>query len=318
MRIGFIIPMIVFLVALIAYPFTAENAYFTYTLILVLMYSVIGFYYNLLMGYLGVPFLAPLVPYAVAGFTAGYLTLNGLDPFLGIVAGAIMASLSSFGFSLLSNRLRGLYMALYSFVFVLFFQQLIVRQDIPALFHIFVGAVGQNAIPDITLGGFEWRLGDSVAYYYLSIVIFVISAFTLKRILDSRLGAAFRSIRDAEVYASTLGVSVLRMKILAFMISCFFIGIAGGVLTLFYGAVAFTVLDISNMLVFFTMLIFGGLGTFFGPVVGAIILVPLNNYMTHYGAFRILAWGLAVLVVVLIAPAGIVGKIAELARRRRS
>jgi branched-chain amino acid transport system permease protein len=309
--------VIIFLVALAIYPFVAENAYFTYTLILVLLYSVLGLYYNLLMGYLGVPFLAPMVPYAVGGFTAGYLALNGFNPFLGMAAGAILAALSSLGYSLLSNRLRGLYMALFSFVSVLFFQQLIVRQDVPALFHIFVGAVGQNAIPDITLGGFEWRLSDGVSYYYFSIVIFVVSALILKKILDSRFGAAFRGIRDAEVYASTLGVSVLRMKVLAFMISCFFIGLVGSILTFFYGAIAFTVLDLSNMLVFFTMLVFGGLGTFFGPLVGAILLVPLNNYMTAYGAWRLLAWGLAVLIVVLIAPAGIVGKVGAFVRGRR-
>ncbi|MBI3023838.1 MAG: branched-chain amino acid ABC transporter permease [Thaumarchaeota archaeon] len=317
MRIGkSIIPWIVIVAALAIYPSVAENAYFTYILILILLYSTIGFYYNLLVGYLGIAWLAPMVPYALGGFSAGYMMIAGVDPFLSIGVGIIAGALTSFAFSLLSNRLRGLYMALYSFVFVLFFQQLIIRQDVPILFKLFFGGIGMSGVPDITYGGFEWRLGDSVAYYYLAIVIAVISGLVLKKILNSKWGAAFRSIRDAEVYASTMGVSVFRMKVIAFLISSAFIATVGAVLTLFYGAIAFTVLDISNMILFLTFLVFGGLGTFFGPVVGAMILVPLNNYLTAYGAWRILLYGITILVVVLVAPTGIVGRLQEIAKRR--
>jgi branched-chain amino acid transport system permease protein len=307
---------ILILAALLVYPSVAENSYFTYTLILILLYSVLGLYYNLLMGYLGVAWLAPMVPYAFGGFTAGYLVLARVDPFLSIGVGIAIAALTSFAFSLLSNRLRGLYMALYSFVFVLFLQQLMTRQDVPLLFHFFFGGIGMSGVPDIKLGGFEWRLGDGLAYYYLSIAMLIVSAVILKRILDSKWGKAFRSIRDAEVYASTLGVSVFRMKVIGFLIMSAFIGAVGAVLTLFFGAIAFTILDISNMILFLTFLIFGGLGTFLGPVVGAMILVPFNNYLTSYGAWRILAYGIAILFVVLVAPTGVVGKVQELMKRR--
>jgi branched-chain amino acid transport system permease protein len=303
---------------LVLYPSVAEQGYLTYTLILILAYSIIGFYYNMLLGNLGIPFLGPMVPYAVGGYTAGYLALNGYNPMIGIAAGSIFAAGSGFAFSLLSNRLRGLYMALYSLVFTLFFHQLIVRSDIPALFHIFVGAIGQNNIPDITFGGFRWRLGDGVAYYYLGILLFVGSAIFLKILLDSRFGVAFKAVRDAEVYASSLGIGILRVKVIAFLITSFFIGLAGGFLTIFYQAIGPDILDTSNMLLFFSMVVFGGLGTFFGPVVGAFILVPLDNYLTAYGAWRLFAWGLAILFVVLIAPEGAVGRIERLVKRRTS
>ena len=303
---------------LVLYPSVAEQGYLTYTLILILAYSIIGFYYNMLLGNLGIPFLGPMVPYAVGGYTAGYLALNGYNPLIGIAVGSVVAAGSGFAFSLLSNRLRGLYMALYSLVFTLFFHQLIVRSDIPALFHFFVGAIGQNNIPDITLGGFRWRLGDGVAYYYLGILLFVGSAIFLKILLDSRFGVAFKAVRDAEVYAASLGIGIFRVKVIAFLITSFFIGLAGGFLTIFYQAIGPDILDTSNMLLFFSMVVFGGLGTFFGPVVGAFILVPLDNYLTAYGAWRLFAWGLAILFVVLIAPEGFVGKIERFVRRRTS
>ena len=72
MRIGkSIIPWVIIVAALAIYPSVAENAYFTYILILILLYSTIGFYYNLLVGYLGIAWLAPMVPYALGGFSAG-------------------------------------------------------------------------------------------------------------------------------------------------------------------------------------------------------------------------------------------------------
>ena len=189
------------LIVLVVYPFVAEQGYLTYVLLLILAYSIVGLYYNLLLGYLGIPFLGPMIPFAVGGYTAGYLTTIHYDPFVGIIVGSIFAAGSGFAFSLPSMRLRGLYMALYSLVFTLFFRNVIGRDDIPALFHIFVGAIGQNAIPDIRLGGFAWRLNDGLAYYYLALGLLVVSAIFLKRLLGSRFGIAFKGVRDAEVYA---------------------------------------------------------------------------------------------------------------------
>ena len=316
LRLRTIILFVLPVAILVLYPRVAEQGYLTYTLIVILAYSIIGFYYNVLLGNVGIPFLGPMVPYAVGGYTAGYLALNGYNPLIGILVGSFFAAGSGFAFSLLSNRVRGLYMALYSLVFTLFFHQLIVRSDIPALFHIFVGAIGQNTIPDITLGGFRWRLGDGVAYYYLGILLFVGSAIFLKILLDSRFGVAFKAVRDAEVYAASLGIGIFRVKVIAFLVSSFFIGLSGGFLTIFYQAIGPDILETSNMLLFFSMVVFGGLGTFFGPVVGAFILVPLNNYLTPYGAWRLFAWGLAILFVVLVAPEGAVGKAERLLRGR--
>ena len=301
---------------LIAYPFVAEQGYLTYVILIILAYSIVGLYYNLLVGFVGIPWLGVMVPFAVGGYTTGYLASNGFDPWVAIAVGAIFAAGSGFVFSLPSMRLRGLYMALYSLVFTLFFQNLIGRDDVPALFHIFQGAIGQNSIPDIMLGGFRWRVNDGLPYYYLAMGLLVVSAVVLKMLLDSRLGIAFRGVRDAETYASTLGIGIFRVKIIAFAVSSLFIGLAGSVLTLFYGAIGVTILNTSNMLLFFSMVVIGGLGTFLGPVVGAMILVPLDLYTTRYGAWRLLVSGLAVLFVVLIAPEGVVGKIEGFLRSR--
>jgi len=127
---------------------------------------------------------------------------------------------------------------------------------------------------------------------------------------------AFKGVRDAEVYAASLGIGIFRVKVIAFAVSSFFIGLAGGFLTIFYQAIGPDILDTSNMLLFFSMVVFGGLGTFFGPVAGAFILVPLNNYLTAYGAWRLFAWGSAIMLVVLFLPEGVVGRIERLVRPR--
>src|SRR5207245_8121374 len=121
----------------------------------------------------------------------------------------------------------------------------------------------------------------------------------LKILLDSIFCVDFKAVMDAEVYAASLGLGIFRVTVIAFVVSSFFIVLSGGFPTIFYQAIGPDILETSNMLLFFSMVVFGGLGTFFGPVVGAFILVPLNNYLTPYGAWRLFAWGLAILFVVL-------------------
>ncbi len=316
MQLRNVLPLLLPLLLLIAYPFVAEQGYLTYVLLVIFAYSIVGIYYNLLLGFVGIPWLGVMVPFGVGGYTTGYLAKLGFDPWVAMAVGMIFAAGSGFIFSLPSMRLRGLYMALYSLVFTLFFQNLIGRQDIPSLFHVFQGAIGQNSITDITVGGFQWRLHDGLPYYYLAMGLLVFSAVILKWLLDSRFGIAFRGVRDAEIYASTLGIGIFKVKIIAFAVSSLFIGLAGSVLTLYYGAIGVTILDTSNMLLFYSMVVIGGLGTFFGPVVGAMILVPLALYLTTFGAWRLLISGLAVLLVVLIAPEGAVGKVERFLRSR--
>ena len=299
---------------LLAYPFVAEQGYTTYVLVIILGYSIIGLYYNLLLGYVGIPFLGVMVPFAVGGYSTGYLAQIGLSPLVALVVGATFAAGSGLLFSLPSMRLRGLYMALYSLVFALFFQNLISRSDIPALFQVFQGAIGQSDIPDISLGGFLWRTNQGLAYFYLGLGLLILSAFVLKQLLDSRFGIALRGVRDAEVYASTLGIGIFRVKVVAFTVSSLFIGVGGAFLTLFYGAIGLNILDTSNMLLFFSMVVIGGLGTFLGPIAGAFILVPLDLYFTKFGAWRLLIWGAAILLVVLVAPDGVVGRAGRIVR----
>jgi ABC-type branched-subunit amino acid transport system permease subunit len=153
-----------------------------------------------------------------------------------------------------------------------------------------------------------------VAYFYLGIGLLVLSALVLRQLLESRFGIAFRGVRDAEIYASTLGIGIFRVKIVAFTIASLFIGLSGAFLTMFYGAIGLNILDTSNMLLFFSMVVIGGLGTFLGPIAGAFILVPLDLYFTTFGPGRLLIWGAAILIVVLVAPDGVVGRAAKIVK----
>jgi len=76
---------------LIAYPFVAEQGYLTYVILIILAYSIVGLYYNLLVGFVGIPWLGVMVPFAVGGYTTGYLASNGFDPWVAIAVGAIFA-----------------------------------------------------------------------------------------------------------------------------------------------------------------------------------------------------------------------------------
>lgn len=317
------------LIALVVFPFVNRDPFTLFIFTVALLWAVAGLYLNLLVGYGGVFFISPMVFIAVAGYASGWLSLApgspacpthsgclGLHPFVTIIIGAAFAVIFSFPFSLVSTRLKGLYMALYSVIFTLFLGA-IASQFNPLIFYWTGGPGGLSQLPDIVVGGFEFRSLNGVAYYYLELSVLVVAALILSVFLKSKFGLAMRSLRDAEEYSSTLGVNSLKVKVLAFMIAAFFMGIAGGIWVHFFSSIQPGFSNTSWVVFFLGVLFFGGIGTFVGPIVGSFVLVSIDQNLTIFGPWRHIILGVAVLAVLLVAPEGIVGRIQRSLAARR-
>ncbi|MFQ5998766.1 MAG: branched-chain amino acid ABC transporter permease, partial [Candidatus Bathyarchaeia archaeon] len=179
------------------------------------------------------------------------------------------------------------------------------------------GPLGIFDIPDVRVGELAFRTIGGVAYYYVALGLLTVGATVLYAIVHSRFGLAFRSLRDGEVYSTTLGVDSYRLKIFAFAISAFFMGITGGIIAYFLAAVGPAQFQVITVLNFLVILVWGGLGTFMGPIVGALIFVTLDQFLEIYGAWRFVILGAAVIATILIVPRGIMGKIEDLIASRR-
>ena len=325
-KIGF---SLIAIVGLIVFPFVNPDPFTLFIFILALLWATVALYLNLLIGYGGIFFIAPMIFVAVGAYSSAWLSLPsdsatcpisgcaGLHPFQSITIGAALAVVSSFAISLLSTRIRGLYMALYSLVFLLFLGSIAIQTH-PVVFYWTGGAAGLSDVPDIVVGDFGFRSLGGIAYYYLELGILIVAAVVLYALLKSNFGLAFRSLRDGETLAATLGINVLKMRVYAFMISAFFMGIAGGIWVHFFSSVGMTgtggaaiggPFAPSWIFFFLTILVYGGLGTFVGPIVGAFVLITLDQNLLIFGVWRNIIIGATVIAVLLIAPAGIVGKI---------
>lgn len=299
------------LLAAVIFPAVNPDPFSIFILILVFTYAVVALYLNLLIGYGGIFFVSPMIFVGIGGYTAAWLSSKGgFEPWGSLGIGAAVAVISSFIFSLLSGRLKGLYMALYSVVFGLLLGSLAV-QSIPQIFYWTGGPIGLTDVRDLEIGGIALRSFGGVPYYYFSLGILIVSALVLRKLLRSKFGLAFRSLRDAEVYASAMGVDAYRLKILAFLTAAFFMGLMGGIQAHFFADINPTTWGIDWILNYLTILVYGGLGTFAGPIVGATVFVILSQNLSTYGAWRFVVIGVTVILTLLIIPSGIIGRIEE-------
>ena len=308
---------VIALIGLAIWPFIAPHPYVIFILTLVFLYAIIAKYYNLLMGYGGIFFLTPMIFMGVGGYVTGYLTVKfPLNPAIAVAAGAAGAAVFSLTFSALSMRLKGLYMAVYSIIFLLLLFNLAVL-DVPAIQRYTGGSIGIFGLPELVLGGIEFHRFMAIPFYYLAFAIFIVAVLVLYKLVNSSFGLRLESLRDGETYAATLGVNAFKMKIYAFAISGFFMGLAGSILSLYWFSINPPIFALDWVLLFFAIVMLGGIGTFWGPFVGTLIIISLNNYLAIVGAYRLLIIGAIVLVTVMLTPKGIVGKIEEYFASRR-
>jgi branched-chain amino acid transport system permease protein len=170
-------------------------------------------------------------------------------------------------------------------------------------------ADGIPFIPKLALGGFVF---DSVRSYYYFVLAAVLVLLTLKQnLVGSRIGRAFRSIRDNADAASAFGVNVHRMKVTAFTIEGFFGGFGGALYAHLVGFISPETFGLQQSVLFLTMVLLGGGGTLWGPILGAVIISILFEVLQPLGQAQMATYGLIIMGVVMFMPRGIVGKLRE-------
>ena len=177
---------------------------------------------------------------------------------------------------------------------------------------------GVSRIPDISIFGVE--LDNNFRFLIFMIVMVALFLVIKQRIINSRVGRAFLAIRENPVAAGGIGINVQKYKVMAFAISAVFTGFAGAMYAHFVGFISPETFNTSQSVMFMTMLLFGGMGNFAGPLIGAAVISVLNESLQVLGSYRMLVYGAFILVVLLFLPRGISGIIdiiRELLHRRK-
>jgi branched-chain amino acid transport system permease protein len=265
--------------------------------------------FNLLIGFGGLLSFGHAMFLGTAGYAAAHSAkMWGFPPEAAILVGTASAFLLAIVTGLLAIRRLGIYFAMITLALA----QMIYFFYLQAPFtH---GEDGIQAVPRGRLFGFI-DLSNIWAMYYTVFVVFLAGFLLVYRVIHSPFGQVLKAIRENEARATSLGYDTVRYKFMAFVLSGTLAGLAGATKALVFQLASLTDVHwtMSGEVVLMTLL--GGLGTIFGPVVGAFIIITMENYLAQLGAWVTVVQGVIFVICVLTFRRGVVGEIAHLLKK---
>ncbi len=315
------------LLILLILPWVVTDAYYLHLAILVLMWVTIGNGWNILAGYTGQVSFGTAAFFGVGAYTAGLLTHHlEISAWWGMALGGLLAVLVAFPFGWITFPLRGAYFALGS----------LALGEIMRLVATVWESLTEGMVGLLIMQTFV----SKVPYYYIALALAVGSVLVVELMIHSRLGYYFVSIREDQDAAASIGIDTTRYKMVSLSLHAFLTGTAGALYMNYMGFidphVVFSLHDISIMAIL--VAIVGGVGTIYGPAVGALIMVAVQEVfrtagfgglkalstaiggsfmpvLTKYVSMaHVLAFGILVVVVIMSLPNGIVGDWARIRR----
>lgn len=297
--------------ALLALGCIAPFVLYPTFLMKVLCFALFASAFNLLLGYAGLLSFGHAAFFGGAAYVCAALSKNyGLTPELAILAGGAFAAVLGLGFGALSIRRSGIYMTMITLALAQLVFFLAVQLPFTG------GEDGLQGLPRGKLFGLI-DLTDNIAMYFFVFAVFCLGFWLIHRSIHSPFGQVLKAIRENEPRAISLGYDVARYKLLAFVLSAAITGVAGGMKALVFQLASLTDVHwhMSGQVVLMTLL--GGLGTIFGPAVGALVIVSLENELADkVGPWVTVIMGVIFVVCVLAFRRGIVGELLALRGRR--
>jgi len=290
--------------ALVLLGFVLRDSYMYHVLILCFLWAIVVTGWDLVLGYVGVFNFAQLVFFAVGAYATGMLSIElGLHPVLSLLASGLIVGCVGLLVGLPCLRLRGEYVALFTFAVHLALPAFI-TQGRPVGTG---GSTGLMGIPPLEAFGFAMRTIDKVPWYFLTLGVAALCIYLIYFVvLPGRLGRAFIALRDSEDFAGALGIDDYKYKLIAFSLSALVTGVAGALYAQYIGVVTPKILGNEFFLIVMLMLSVGGLGRFPGVILGAFIITIGNEILRDAGQFRLLLLGVGVVLTILYLPNGVV------------
>jgi branched-chain amino acid transport system permease protein len=254
---------------------------------------------GVLGGYAGQTSLGQAAFYGIGGYVSALLAINYGVPFwLGIIIAALVTGIAGLLVGVPTLRVSGLYL-----VMVTIGVNEIVWLYMMNAHKVTHGSQGVLNIPSPSIGSF--LIDNPRSYFFLAIIFLAVFIWLTVRVMRSRLGWYFRALNDSEIAASMVGINTVRSKIIAFVISAVWAGVAGALYAHYVGYIHpdnFK-LDLSIMLL--TMAVFGGQRSIVGMLLATVILTGTTEYLRNIGEYRLIAYGLFLLWGMIYMPNGI-------------
>ena len=279
----------------------AQRNYYAFIIALFGVYAIVATALDVLFGYTGQISLGHAGLFAIGSYVTALLALKlGVPTAIALILGAVAATVVGALIAIPASKLVKHFLSL---LMIAFGQ--IVYLIINSWSKVTGGSLGLMNIPKLNLFGFKF---DS--YIKIAILIWLVLALLLVvkvRIINSRVGSAFIALRENSVAAKGLGIDIKKYKVIAFAISAFMTGLAGGLYTYVRGFISPETFNGTQSTLFMTMLLFGGICTVEGPVIGAVVLLLVKEVFQSLASYQGLVYALFMLVVLFFLPNGVVG-----------
>lgn len=289
------------IIILIFFPFIIPNNYIQHLLILSMIYAIVASNWDLTIGYFGLFNFSHVGVFILGAYTAGILSKTyGVSPWVSIIIASLFSVIISSFFALPMLRVKGIYVCLVTFGFSqLCFHFVLSQRSLTG------GCNGLTLIPRICIGGYSFVQNDKIAYYFLTLLLLIISTLFLNRIVKSSFGLSIIALRDYEEYAVSRGVNFGRQVILTFAASSFFTGAAGAVMAFYLTALSPEMFGFDTLVMVLCIVLVGGIGTIYGSIIGSLILTVISESLVTIGPWRQVIVGSLIIFTLLFYPHGI-------------
>jgi branched-chain amino acid transport system permease protein len=320
---GLIFISVVLGIVLLAFPWVVNDIYVMQIMITVLFYAFLGSAWNIVGGYAGALSLGHSIYVGVGAYASSILFLQaGVTPWIGMFVGGFVAMALGLAIGYPSLRLRGPYFALGSIAFAAILQLWFLDTD--KFLGLEIRAARGIMLPVLGNAPFKFQFTEKWLYYYVILGFTCVLVLLVYLMHRSKLGFYLAAIRSNPLAAEAIGINVARMKMIAFAASAFFSAIGGTFYAqwiLFFNPERLFGADLSFELVFIGIV--GGRASVLGPVLGALVLVPIGEFTRSYLAggrlvgIHLVLYGLALMLAIVFVPQGLNGLIVSLRERFR-
>lgn len=293
------IAFVLLMAALAATPFFIKDFYL-YMISLIAVHAIVAMGLNILVGYTGQISLGHAGFFAIGAYTESLLIIKfNLPMAVTLPAAGLVAAAFGFLVGLPSLRLKGPYLAIATLGFGMAVTQIIGHWDV------FGGRMGLNVPQPQFLA--QALSGDQRKYLVIipaCVVLTILAAGLMK----SATGRSFIAVRDNEIAAETMGINLMKTKTLAFAVSAFYTGVAGGLMAHLLGFINPDIFNLILSIQFLAMVVVGGLGSILGSILGAILMTILPQLLSGFQNLPLILYGAIMVLIIIFEPLGLRGR----------
>ncbi len=295
---------------LFALPFVFVDASSRFLAITAVLYAGVAMSWNITLGFAGIANFAHMALFGVGAYASAVFVVDtGRSPWLGIPVAAAVAAVCGALVFVPVLRLRGIYVALVTFVFSQLCFYLVLNQSSWT-----GGSSGIVGLPSYALGDLRLNANGRVGFYFLAAAFLLLLIIVIDLLVRSPFGRGLIALRDNEVYAISRGVPRFRQHFLAFVISGALAGMSGALYAHLVGVVSPELFGFTYTALVLSMVFLGGMGSVHGPVLGAILIVVLTDRLNTHGAWRAIAVSVVIVLIIRFMPNGLAGFVSGVRR----